>query len=312
MRKWIALPIGLALCAGLVYLFFPAKVSLNEQAVLPVNSKAFTRVFFDEKTWTQWWPGGANDGATASSYRYNGRRYRLSQKRFSSFLISIGDGADTVLTELFVVPTKRAEVRLSWMTVLPAGANPVRRLQQYFKAKSLRTDMQSLLEKLKQHYADADNFYGLRVEEASVKDSLLISTSRTDAAPLLPDGVYALIDRLKAYAQKTGAQPTGAPMLNVLKEEDGRYLTRVALPVNKRLPGEGDIVYKRMLGNGNILVAEVKGGPSRIEEAFAQLQNFVYDYDRIAPAIPFQSLITDRRAERDTAKWITKLYWPVM
>jgi hypothetical protein len=29
-------------------------------------------------------------------------------------------------------------------------------------------------------------------------------------------------------------------------------------------------------------------------------------------AIPFQSLITDRVKEPDTAKWITKLYAPVL
>lgn len=101
-------------------------------------------------------------------------------------------------------------------------------------------------------------------------------------------------------------------MLNVHKNGDSSYLVKVALPVDKQLKDAGDIQYRWMLKGGNILVTEIKGGPSKIEKAFTEMRNYVEDHQRIAPAIPFQSLVTDRREEPDTNKWITKLYWPVM
>jgi hypothetical protein len=67
-----------------------------------------------------------------------------------------------------------------------------------------------------------------------------------------------------------------------------------------------------MLGGGNILVTDVNGGPSAIKYAFDRLEEYVSDTKRIPPAIPFESLITDRRKERDTSKWITRIYYPVM
>lgn len=121
-----------------------------------------------------------------------------------------------------------------------------------------------------------------------------------------------MIDKLKAFVQRNGAKQTGLPMLNIASNADGTYTTRVALPVDRKLKNEGDIQYRWMLGGGFILVTEVKGGPHRIQQAFSVMEEYIDDFDRVAPAIPFQSLVTDRRTEPDTGKWITKVYWPVM
>ena len=121
-----------------------------------------------------------------------------------------------------------------------------------------------------------------------------------------------MISDLKGYIRTQQAMETGFPMLNVTTSDSIHYLTRVALPVNRELPTAGDIVYKRMLGRGNILVTEVKGGPGRIKEAFGQMKIYMEDYQRSGVAIPFQSIITDRSKEPDTSKWVTKVYFPVI
>ena len=67
-----------------------------------------------------------------------------------------------------------------------------------------------------------------------------------------------------------------------------------------------------MLPGGNILITEVKGGPEEIKKAYRQVELYISDFQRVAPAIPFESLVTDRRAEKDSTKWITRIYYPVM
>ena len=67
-----------------------------------------------------------------------------------------------------------------------------------------------------------------------------------------------------------------------------------------------------MLGGGNILITEVKGGSNKINNAYKQIRNYISDYNRIAPAIPFESLVTDRSKEPDSSKWVTRIYYPVM
>jgi len=72
-----------------------------------------------------------------------------------------------------------------------------------------------------------------------------------------------------------------------------------------------DSFIDEMMKAGNILVTEVKGGPSIINNAFKQMDTYVTDHERIPPAIPFLSLVTNRVQEPDTSKWITRIYYPV-
>ena len=85
----------------------------------------------------------------------------------------------------------------------------------------------------------------------------------------------------------------------------------VAIPVNKVLPDAGEIQMKRMIP-GNILVTEIRGGEATIDAAFDTFDKLITDYRKTSPAIPFQLLITNRQVVRDTSKWITKLYYPVI
>ena len=62
---------------------------------------------------------------------------------------------------------------------------------------------------------------------------------------------------------------------------------------------------------GNILVSEIKGGDYSAREALREMHQFMTDNNMSSPAIPFQSLVTNRMEEPDTLKWITKIYYPV-
>ena len=123
-------------------------------------------------------------------------------------------------------------------------------------------DLQLLLQKAQDFYTKENNLYGLSIKNDLVVDSLLVSTAIESKVYPSTDVVYSLVDKLKAYVQEAQAKQTGAPMLNITHRTDGTYLTRVALPADRRLPDKGDIQFRWMLGQGNILVTEVKGGPA--------------------------------------------------
>jgi len=64
--------------------------------------------------------------------------------------------------------------------------------------------------------------------------------------------------------------------------------------------------------NGKMFVAEVAGGSSTIQNGYSALKNYLLDSKRPSPAVPFELLINDRRQITDSAKWQTRLYYPVM
>jgi hypothetical protein len=171
--------------------------------------------------------------------------------------------------------------------------------------------MEAVLKRLQAFLQNEQNVYGFPIKHEMVTDTLLVVTKQLDTAKPSVDAYYRLINTLHEYIARAGAQEVNFPMLNISRVDSVHYQTMVAIPVNKALPGSGAILAKRMVP-GNILVAEVQGGIATIEDGFRQLDAYVSEHNARPPGLPFQSLVTDRRAESDTSKWVTKLYYPIL
>ena len=61
-----------------------------------------------------------------------------------------------------------------------------------------------------------------------------------------------------------------------------------------------------------VLATHIKGGTYKIYHALGQMQTYLNDYHLFSPAIPFQSLVTNRLSEPDSSKWITNIYYPLL
>ena len=155
-----------------------------------------------------------------------------------------------------------------------------------------------------------ENIYGMKIREENVVDPYLVSIKTYLPAYPSTDTVYGMIEQLRNYIKQQGALENNPPMLHVEKTGDSTYLVMVALATNKPLTGTRIISFKRMV-LCKILVAEIQGGPNKVENQLKEMENYVQDNNRNSPAIPFASLVTDRRKETDTSRWITNIYYPV-
>lgn len=313
MRRWIVLLfVLLVLVFCSVYFLIPNTITVKKEARLGVNANAFARAFLHHGTSYLQPAVNASLSETDSSFVYHGNTFTPVERKFSSLVYTVQKKSDSMLAELVVIPFRKDTVALSFIGVTKAGMNPVNRIGKLVWAKKVAADLESLMQKLETHYGDTAVIYGYPIRKVLVTDTALISTSTV--LKTYPDNatIYAMVDKLKAFAKTKNAAQSGAPMLNVSVTADSSYLTRVALPLNKRLVGEGDIQYKWMMTQGNILVADVKGGPAQIKKAMVAVQTFIIDHGLASVAIPFESMVTDRKAQPDSSKWVTKIYWPII
>ncbi len=312
MKKlfWLLL---ILLLIGALYLFIPSNVALRQTRKVSVNAIAFSRLFLSDDSWHEWWPGSVQTSSTqAVTYQLNQTVFRVKEKRYSSLLIEIERGQQRAISELFFIVSDPVSINLTWEGKAATSKNPFQRVARFLAIEPLQRDMATVLERISSYYGNEKNIYQLSIEKSFVPDSSFISTTAFTQGYPAVDTVYQLVDKLQVYALKKGGKQSGPPMLNISRADGGAFKAQVGLPVNKMIPDEGDIRYRWMLRGGNILRAEVKGGPQTINNAFTQMELYIQDNRRTAPAIPFQSLVTDRRQERDTSKWVTRLYWPVM
>lgn len=311
MQKLIVgLFILLLLAVALIYLFIPGKLPLSTTVNVKATPDGALRLLLHRGQWRHWWPGTVTTENGRTVLRYNGGEYRVVQDRFNGLDFAVQKGKNTLSTTmLFVAPAKDSLI-LGWQGELPTGSVPWQRWQRYRQGKDLEKDMAAVLQRFASFASKPENIYGRIIRQTKVKDTALVASRRTTVAYPTTEDIYGLVHKLRRYVQERGAKETGYPMLHVRRLSDTQYETMVALPVNRRLPQTETFLQKRMVP-GNILVTEVRGGPAAVREAFAQLEQYVSDYRRQSPAMPFESLVTDRLQESDTTKWITRLYYPV-
>jgi len=316
MKKWlIGIVVFFMIATALTYLLIPNIIRFTGRLLITTSEQGFLRNIYDEKSWYKWWPGNhttKSDGTLVPVFSYNDFKYTINDEKISSLTLSISDRSNVGKSAITFITIKPDSITLFCETALPTSYNPINRLGYYFKSKRLKKDITDIMKAMQGFYSKAENIYGISIRQESVVDSILTFTYATSKEYPSTSFIYDLVDELKNYIKNQSANETGSPMLNVSNRDSSGYLVRVAIPVDKRLPSAGKISYKWMLGGGKILTTEIKGGIEATNKASAQMDNYVNDYHLSAPAIPFLSLITDRRKEPDSSKWVSKLYYPIM
>ena len=312
MKKLLVVIISLLLIAvACIYIFIPKQLNVSHSISVKTNDKWAFKYVMNTNEWRKWWPSDRmHQQNTDSLFYHGGLLFTTDSLYYNAVLIPIEKNGVTMNSKLYVMPVRKHEVQLTWECSLDGGYNPFVRWQQYNKAVAVKKSMTGILGAYKKWLEVPENIYGFEVKEGKIIDTMLVAIRTTFKAYPSPDQIDSVMQILRNHAAKNNATVNGYPMLNVLNEVPGIYAAQMALPVNKRVPETAAIRMKRMFG-GNTLIATVRGGYYTIAKAYEACEAYKSDHDRTSPAIPFQSMITDRVAEPDTSKWETIIYCPV-
>jgi len=307
-NKWIWIAGAAALAVTGIPMLLPEDREVRLTTDIPAPAAAVLRRLTQPGGMATWWPGTAGPD---SAWSLGQGQFRFREAYVASISLSarhgslptdlsIGAAGSTSATTL----TLTANTRLS--------ANPWVRLRETLAHGTVRADLEALLLQLAGRFANPDDLYRFHIEKQQVRDATLVSLKQDFDHYPGTEEVYALIARVRTHIAGKGARETNHPMLNIYPQEGGRRLTaQVAVPTDRELPAEGPFLLKRMLPGGNILMAEVRGGRSRVDSCLQALEDYVRDRNVMSPAIPFQSLVTDRTVEKDSTRWVTRVYYPV-
>ena len=300
----IALVLLIVFSVAAVYLFIPGKIPLKATISLNAAFPAVSRTLIDKNSWKKWWPG-------ESLFNYDNQTFSIREQALSICVINIHSGKDTINSLLELVPVKNDSMTITWHAEQETSGNPFVRLSRYRQATATEKNMNEILQNMKAFFDKTINIYGFEIKRTLVADSVLISMRRSfEHSPTVQE-IDAMLGDLRKYIAQNSAIEKNSPMLNVVKSDRTHYEAMTAIPVDRALPPTNVFAPKFLLKGGNILEAQIQGGPTTIENSLKELENYRSDYLLTSPAIPYQLLVTDRLKEADTTKWITKLYYPV-
>ncbi len=312
MKKGLLISMAILLLAvGAIYLFIPSDLKISRTIRMEANKEALYRKLSQSANWADWWPG-SNTPHETGAWEMDGALFQPLEQKMLSLSVLLKEGSVETTADLTLIAIKTDSCLLHIETGFPASNNPFSRVANYLKAVKIKDHFATMLNAINSNYSKVTKLYGYDIRKEKVVDSNLVYISGNSRGLPAIGQVYEMVSKLKAYIQTQQATETGYPMLNVFTTDSLNYQVRVAIPVDRRLPDAGEIHYKWMLGGGNILIMEVKGGPEEIKKAYTAINHYVADYKRIAPAIPFESLVTDRSVEKDSTQWVTRIYYPVI
>ena len=296
---------------AIITFILPSNTSFSKKIYIKTNVNVVNRFLFNDTNWIKWWPAGLQNNLTANNKKGDKEDYAFIPRKqmYGGIIIGVKNNNTEYNTTANLFTINKDSVSIVWDFLMQKTNNPYYKIKNYFFSRTVKKDAATILESLKTFLEKNENIYGLTIKKITVTDTILIAKKYKSTAYPSTQLIYDLVQQLKNYISLNDAEQTSFPMLNI-KYDGGYYNTMVAIPVNKILPNEGDISLKIMIP-GNILVTEVKGGNFTTNKALKELESYMDDNDLNAPAIPFESLITNRIQEPDTSKWVTKIYYPI-
>jgi hypothetical protein len=316
MKKFLVFLFTLiALFFVYTYFFIPEKIEISEVQFVKCNVNGAFRILRDKSSWKKWWPKkfaneNKKEATNDSSFFYNGYSYEPHEIFYNAVSVVVSKNNTSIDSHINLIKISLDSTVVIWKCEMKAGNNPLKRISNYQKASKLQLDFTSILLAYKNFVEQSSNIYGVDFHVIMSQDSTMVATKMTSKTFPTTTDIYSMIRKLRNYITEENARENNLPMLNVKTLEDSTFETMVAIPVNKQLPGKGDIFFSRFVP-WKVLTAEVHGGNKTVENALDQMKIYMGDYQKTAMAIPFQSLLTDRSKEPDTSKWITRIYTPV-
>jgi effector-binding domain-containing protein len=311
MKKPVLIVFAIFLLAFIsVYFIIPQKIKTSKAIEIDATDVNVSKFLVNKKAWSKWWPG-SRPNIDSFSFKFNNVDYMLLQSTNDEMRLDIKQKDIEQSSVVTYAATGDGICKVTWLAEKQSSLNPFKRIAECIKVKHTATDIEAILKAFKKFMETDTNVYGLKIKIEKVKYPIVLaSTINTKDYPS-PAVVYNLVNTLKKYAQSKGAVILDSAMLNIHPNETNGYQAMVAIPVSKAIQPGVNMVINKLVKGGNLLEADIKGGKTTILNTFAQLKLYQKAHHLISPAMPYELLTTNRMAEKDTAKWLTKIYWPI-
>jgi hypothetical protein len=308
MKKWIAILLVVILLFFIaISLLIPSQFSVSNTVLLKANPNSVYRCLRNEEKWEKI----LQQNVSNNTFEQRKEMFTVKRKLMESLEVQIKKDGTSFPSLVKVLPLGNDSAAINWTIDIKNGSNPLRKIKNFFVARKLEATTVDILNNMRKFLENNKNIYDIDVSIVGVKDTLLITVKKVFKNYPSPQDVYSLIGMLQNYAAYNGAKQTGYPMLNIRTKDSINFETMAGLPVSKSLKNSGIILQKEIPSTGRMLTTNIKGGPYTIARTFHHLEDYIADYKFTSPAIPYQSIITNRLQESDTTKWETIIYYPI-
>lgn len=314
MKKWIAVVLSLpVLFLAAVYLFIPNNINVSGSIIANANQNGVYRFLTDTSNWSLWWPGSYSGNKNGDHvFESGGYQFKKTTEGYNSVgvVIEKDNSADSSLLHIF--STGDDTLTIDWGVTVHTGSNPLNRIRQHFKAKEIKKQIDTVMAAMQRYISTVKNLYGIDIKREKIKIQFMVSIRKPFPHYPTTEDIYTEMTQIRKYIAQVKAVEIDYPILNISRLDSSRFDLVVAVPVDRQVLDSGVFTDRRLLKNGNVLVAEITGGIHTVDLGLKQIDRFAQDHKFLNVAIPFQQFLTDRTKEADTTKWRTRISYPIL
>ena len=328
IKKILFILAGIIILLVLVAFVLPAKLDVSKRVTIQASAPAVFEEINDLERWEKWqyWNTldpemkityGERKVGTGASYTWTGPKIGDGSLTIKE---SIPDKsialelkfADNPASGFYSVEPDEGNTKLSFNFSNDAGMNPIGRWINVFMKGEIEKSFDYAGEKIKA-IAEAKPKFTYVITEENVPPVSYVGITTT-MSPKDPAAVSAqagkMFTELDVMLKKANVAVTGHPFCLYPKYTEESMDMVCAFPVaaDAKVPAK----YKVMQTEGGLAVKGVyQGSYDKLQAIHNELNTYVKYKNLVEIGAPMEVFVTDPMMEKDTARWITEVYYPV-
>ncbi|MDQ3048015.1 MAG: heme-binding protein [Bacteroidota bacterium] len=151
---------------------------------------------------------------------------------------------------------------------------------------------------------------GLKIEVSTYNTQIIATCRMISSQMKISEDLGGGFGKIVEYIGKNKLEMTGSVFAIYHSYSPEKIDMECGIPVNKTAKDEGEVKTTEMKG-GNAVVAHYYGDYAGTYDAHMAIDKWLKDNKKSATGAPWEVYITDPMVEKDTAKWLTDIYYPI-
>ena len=189
-------------------------------------------------------------------------------------------------------------------------SNPLQRYFGLIFDKMLGPDYEKGLQNLKNYCEKMPETSKFEVELVEFPGQIYIGIKEKCAVQEIGMKMGEFYGELMEFVQKSNIKMTNPPFSIYYSEPTDSFEFAACIPVENKIKTVGRIKFGE-IKKGQVAFANYFGDYKKITEAHKSLKKWITQNNKTIVGPPWEEYITDPTVEKDTAKWLTKVYYPV-
>ena len=150
----------------------------------------------------------------------------------------------------------------------------------------------------------------IKIDETTVPATEYLAVRATANASAISAKLGEAYGEITASMKKQGLDFAGQPFALYHSASETNFDFEAGIPIDKKGKDDGNVKSGTRYA-GKVIVADYYGAYDGLVSAHAAIDEYIKKNNKQVSGAPWEEYVTDPVAEKDTAKWLTKVYYPI-